>query len=147
MAAQTDIPLVYTTDDPEALKRELGRLAAALATYHAGVTGQAHAGVVQRRFTKRPINDPKAAFWQITPVSLSSADAVHKIALPPPDVRNAGLVLAVLRKTALGTISLSSPGCLINGFTTVELVSAIACTWVTFDGEDYYGPPGALWGV
>lgn len=146
MAAQTSIPLAFTTDDPEALKRELERLAAALTTYFAGITGQPHAALVQRRLQLRPLNDRTAAFGYITPVSLSKSTDVLPISLPPPDPKNTGLMLAVRRKSTLGTVKLSSPGCLINGFSSVELSGEVALTPIWFDDGNYYAPPGAVWG-
>ena len=147
MAAQTSIPLAFHTDDPEALKRELERMASVLTTYFASITGQPHAALVQRRLQKRPINDQAAAFGYITPVSLAKATDILPVSLPRPDPRNAGLMLAIRRDSALGTVKLSSPGCLVNGFSIAELSSEVAMTPIWFDGENYYAPPGALWGV
>jgi hypothetical protein len=147
MAAQTSLPLTFNTDDPAALKRELERMAAALSTYFSGLTGQQHAAVVQRRLTKRPLNDTKAVFGEITPVTLARATDVLVISLPRPDVRNAGLYCVILRTTTIGTIKLSAPGCLVNGFSVVEVSSDAGFVWVLFDGENYYTEPGAAWGV
>ena len=147
MAAQTSIPLTFDTSDPEALKRELERTAAALAAYFATLTGQPHATVVQRRLTKRPLNDASAAFWQITPVALANASDIHRISLPRPDPRMAGMPCVILRKGTLGTIKVSAPGCLINGFTLVEQVNDAGLVAYTFDGENYYTEPGATWGT
>lgn len=146
MAAQTDIPLSFTTDDPVVLKRELERLASSLTGYFGGLTGQQHAAVVQRRLTNRRLNDTTAAFGQITPVSLANAAAVLRVSLPRADPRNAGLLLVIRRDTTLGTIYLSAPGCLVNGFAIVEVSAEIAATTLIFDGENYYAPPGSVWG-
>jgi hypothetical protein len=147
MAAQSGIPLTFHTDDPSALKRELERLAASLAAYFGGLTGNQHAAVVQRRLTKRRLNDTTAAFGQITPVSLSKTTDILRISAPPPDPRNAGLLFVVRRDSEIGTIKLSSPGCLVNGFSLVELSSDVGFVWVLFDGENYYTEPGAAWGT
>jgi hypothetical protein len=147
MGAQTDLPSTFHTDDPAMLKRELERVTSSLEAYLGGITGHPHAAVVQRRFTKRPLNDTKAAFWQITPVALVNSTDVHRISLPRPDPRNAGLVVAILRKSAAGTINLSAPDATVNGFAMVELSAAVGMYIGWFDGEDYYFPPGNVWGV
>ena len=46
-----------------------------------------------------------------------------------------------------GSILLSSPGCLVNGFASVELAAAVGWYEVRFDGENYFTAPGAAWGV
>lgn len=147
MPAQTSIPLAFHTDDPDRLKSELERLVSVLATYFAGITGKPHAALVQRRLEKRPLNDATAAFGFITPVSLSKSTDVLRISLPRPDPRNAGLMLAIRRDSTTGTVKLSAPDCLVNGFEIVDLVGDVAMTPIWFDGENYYGPPGALWGT
>ncbi len=141
MAAQVSIPLSLPRD-PEAQRRELERMTAALSTYFAGFTGQPHAGTVARRYKKRPLNDTKAAFWEITPVALPNSTDELVIALPPPDPRNAGLKLIVARQTTTGTIVLSAAGCLINGQKTVEVVNELGFVEGLFDGENYLTPPG-----
>ncbi len=148
MAAQVSIPLTYP-EDPKLLRRELERQAASLSTYFSGITGQAHAGVVARRYVKRKVNDTTAAFWQITPVSLPNTTDVLDISLPRPDVRNAGLELVIIRQTTTGTVNLSSPGCTVNGVTIATLVNDLGFYPVMFDGENYYTLPGATnteWG-
>ncbi len=142
MAAQTDIPLRFP-EDPKAQRRELERMAASLTSYFAGITGHPHAGVVARRYTKRPQNDTKAAFWQMTPVALPGATDVHTVSLPPPDVRNAGLETIVIRQTTTGTIHLSGSGALVNGLPTATLVNDLGYYAVLFDGANYYTPPGS----
>lgn len=147
MAAQNGIPLTWNVENPVQLKRDLDRLSSVLAAYHATLTGQPHAAQVQARLQMLPLNTPKASFGFITPVSLAKTTDVLNIALPRPDPRNAGLIFAIRRSSTVGTIILSAAGCLANGFTDVELSSEIACTVGLFDGENYYFPPGSVWGV
>ena len=147
MSARQGFPLSFTVDDPVRLKSDLDRLGAFLATYFSSLTGPVEQAQVQRRLQKLPLNSARAAFGFITPVSLSNATDVLRIALPRPDVRNAGLLLAISRSRTEGTIKLSAPGCTVNGFDFVELVNDIAFTWVMFDGENYLTTPGAAWGT
>ncbi len=142
MAAQADIPLRFP-EEPKAQRRELERMASSISTYFSGITGHPHAGVVPRRYTKRPLNDTKAAFWQMTPVSLPDDDAEHTVSLPPPDPRNAGLKTIVSRATTTGTVYLSAPHpSLINGQRVVALTNEISFVEVLFDGENYLTQPG-----
>lgn len=142
MAAQTDLPTTFHTDDPAMLKRELERMASSLAAYFSGFTGHPHAGVVQRRFTKRKLNDTTAAFWEITPVSLPTDDHELRISLPRPDPRNAGLMAIISRDTPTGLVYLSAPGCNVNGLVLAQLVNDVGFVWVLFDGQNYYTNPG-----
>ena len=147
MPAQTSIPLAFHTDDPDRLKSELERLVSVLTTYFAGITGKPHAALVQRRLQKRPLNDTTAAFGYITPVSLVNSTDVLRISLPRPDPRNAGLMLAISRDSTAGTVELSAPNCLVNGFEIAELMGDIAMTPIWFSGANYFAPPGTLWGT
>lgn len=139
------IPLTFHPDNPELFKREMDTLASSLQAYFATLTGPQHAATVQRRMQSLPLNSTKAAFGFWTPVSLVNDSDVHTISLPPPDPRNAGLVAAVVRKATPGTIKLSAPDALVNGFEVVELPNAVGRYELLFDGENYYADGGATW--
>lgn len=147
MSSRQGFPLSFTVDDPVRLKTDLDRLVTFLQAYFASLTGPAQQVQVAPRLRKLGLNAERAAFGFITPVNLPKSTDALSIALPPPDPRNAGLIAYVSRSTTTGTIKLSSPGCLVNGFTSVELSNEIAATPVLFDGENYLAPPGAVWGV
>jgi hypothetical protein len=141
MATQRSIPLAFHTDNPAALKRELEEMASVLAPYFSALSGAQHTSVVQKRFSNRPINSTTAAFGEVCRISLVEGQ-VLKIALPPPDPRNAGLLIGIRRKTAEGQVFLSSPGCTVNGLDIAKLTSAPSFVLIEFDGEDYYTTPG-----
>lgn len=147
MSARQGFPLSFTVDNPVRLKTDLDRLVTWLAAYAASLTGPIQQVQVAPRLRKLPLNSTRASFGFITPVNLSNAADVLPIALPRPDPQNAGLIAYVSRSTTTGTIALSSPGCLVNGFDSVELSNEIAATPFLFDGENYLAPPGAVWGV
>jgi len=141
MATQQDIPLAWHPEDPQQLKRELEGMSATLRPYFTALTGRQFSSVVQKRFVNRPINDPVAAFGEVSRVSLVEGQ-ILKIALPRPDPRNAGLLIGVRRKTAGGNVFLSAPGCTVNGLDIARLTSAPSFVLIEFDGEDYYTTPG-----
>lgn len=143
MAAQSSIPLSFQTDDPKVLKRELERLASALAAYFGQLTGQSHAQVVEPRLRTLPLNSPKAAFGFVTPVALPNAADSLDISLPPPNPQNEGLKAHVVRKTVTGTIRLSAPGCLVNDQTVATIASPVGWYPVLFQGGNYYTQAGA----
>lgn len=141
MRLYSEIPLAFHTEDPIRLKQELESQAATLRPYFSAQTGRQSIAVVQKRFVNRPLNDTKAAFGEVCRVSLVDGQ-VLKIALPPPDPANAGLLIGIRRKTAAGQVFLSSPGCTVNGLTIVRLTNAACFVLIEFDGEDYYTAPG-----
>lgn len=143
MAAQSSIPLTFDTGNPEALKRELERLVAVLTTYFGQITGQPHGQVVRPRLRSLPLNSAKAAFGFITPVTLPNTTDVLDISLPPPDPRNDGLTLHVVRTTVTGTIHLSAPRCLVNGQAIATLVNSVGFFDVLFQNGNYYTGPDA----
>ncbi len=141
MATQQDIPLAFHPENPEMFKREIETMAAILRPYFSALTGRQSATVVQKRFVNRPINDDVAAFGEVSRFSLVDGQVV-KLKLPPPDVRNAGLLIGIRRATAAGHVYMSSPGCTVNGETIARLTSAPSFVIVEFDGENYYTTPG-----
>lgn len=147
MSARQGFPLSFTTDDPARLRTELVQLATFLQAYFASLTGPIQQVQVAPRLRKLSLNSTRAAFGFITPVTLVNSTDVLNIALPPPDPRNAGLILYISRSTAAGTINLASPGCTVNGFDSVELAASVAATPILFDGANYLAPPGAVWGM
>ena len=139
------IPLTFHPENPELFKREMDTLASSLQAYFATLTGPQHAAAVQRRFQALPLNSTKAAFGFWTPVSLVNESDVHRISLPPPDPRNAGLSTAVIRLATAGTIKLSAPDALVNGFAMVEVPNAVGFYQLWLDGENYYADGGSTW--
>lgn len=140
-STQQDIPLAFHPDNPAELKRELERMAATLRPYFSALTGRQSSSVVQKRFVNRPINSPVAAFGEVSRVSLVEGQ-ILKISLPPPDIRNAGLLIGFRRSSSTGNVFLSSPGCTVNGLDIARLTNAICFVLVEFDGENYYTTPG-----
>lgn len=145
MSAQARIPLTFNTGDPARLKADLERQAATLESYHQALTGPQQATVVQRRLQKGTLNGTYCAFGFWTPVALVNASDVLRISLPRKDPRNSGLPTAVLRQTTAGTIKVSAPDALVNGFAMVEIPNAIGFYMLWFDGENYYADGGATW--
>lgn len=143
MRSVAEIPLSFRTEDPKMLREDLERQATILRPYFGSLTGAQHTAVVQKRFLNRPINDAKAVFGEVCRVSLVEGQ-VLKIALPPPDPKNAGLLIGVRRKTSAGQAFLSAPGCLVSGFSVGKLTSAVCFVLIEFDGEDYYASPGGI---
>lgn len=141
MATQQGIPLAFHPEDPEQLKRELELLASTLAPYFSALTGRQNAAVVQKRFVNRPMNDPVAAFGEVTRISLIDGQ-VLKVSLPPPNPANAGLLIGFSRETGTGHVYLSSPGCTVNGLTIARLTSAPSFVLVEFNGSNYVTSPG-----
>lgn len=147
MSARQGFPISFTVNDPVRLKTDLDRLGSWLSAYTASLTGPPQQTQVAPRLQKLSLNSQRAAFGFITPVTLVKSTDVLPIALPPPDPRNAGLVLYISRTSTAGTITLAAPRCKVNGFDSVELSNEIAATPIMFDGENYLAPPGAVWGV
>ena len=143
MRTQQEIPASFRTGDPKMLQEDLERMASTLRPYFSALSGRQSASVVQKRFVNRPLNDTKAAFGEVCRVSLVEGQ-VLKIALPPPDPANAGLLIGIRRKTSAGNVFLSSPGCLIGGFDIAKLTNGVCFVLVEFDGEDYYPSPGGV---
>lgn len=141
MATQQDIPLSFRTDDPRMLREDLERMASTLRPYFSAMTGRQSASVVQKRFVNLEINATKASFGFVCRVSLIDGQ-VLKIALPPPDPANAGLLIGIVRKTSGGQAFLSAPGCAVNGLAIARLTNAPSFVLCEFDGEDYYTTPG-----
>jgi len=147
MAAQSRIPLAFDVSEPKKLQGDLVRLATSLEDYHGGLTGPQQNAVLVRKPVKRRLNDTTVAFGEFTPVALVNSTDVHALKLPRPDPKSAGLSAYVARRATPGTITVSSPGATINGFTTVELAAAVGLYEFFFDGENYLTPPGSVWGV
>lgn len=141
MSTQQDIPLSFRTDDPRMLREDLERQAAILRPYFSVLSGRQSAAIVQKRFVNRPVNDTKAAFGEVCRVALVDGQ-VLKIEFPPPDPRNAGLLIGIRRKTATGQVFLAAPECTVNGLDIARLTSAPSFVLIEFDGEDYYTSPG-----
>ena len=146
MAAPLSIPLTFRdVENPDMLREDLERLAAAVYAYSQGLTGQQHAAVVQRRLIMGTTGAEKVSFGEVAIVSLTDG-AVLNIQLPRPDIRNAGLLIGVRREATTGTIHLSSPGALVNGYSSVAVINEIGLVLGMFDGADYYFPPGTVSG-
>lgn len=147
MAAQSRIPLTFNVSDPKRLRTDLERQSATLEEYHATLTGPQQNAVLVRKPVKRRLNDTTAAFGEFTPVGLVNDTDVITVSLPRPDPRNAGLRAYIVRRATPGTIRVTSPGATINGFGAVELAASVGLYVFFFDGEHYFTPPGAVWGV
>lgn len=141
MRPNVEIPLSFRTDDPRLLREDLSSMASTLRPYFSALTGGQSAAVVQKRFQNLAINSTKASFGFVCRISLVDGQ-VLKIALPPPDPANAGLLIGFSRKTSGGHVFLSSPGCTVNGLTIARLTSAPSFVLCEFDGEDYLTTPG-----
>lgn len=147
MSAQSRIPLTFDVSDPKRLRTDLERQSATLEAYHSTLTGPQQSAVLVRKPKKRRLNDTTAAFGEFTPIDLANADTVHRVSLPRPDVRFAGLTAYIVRRSGLGTILVTSPGATINGFDSVELASAVGLYSFFLDDEGYFTQPGSTWGV
>lgn len=147
MNAQARIPLTFNVADPKRLRTDLERQSSTLEAYHATLTGPQQNAVLVRKPVKRRLNDTTAAFGEFTPIGLVNDTDVIRVSLPRPDPRNAGLTAYIVRRATPGTINVTSPGATINGFVMVEVAAAVGQYEFFFDGENYFTPPGAVWGV
>jgi hypothetical protein len=140
MGQKIDIPLVYTTTDPNALARDLNRLAKGIDQY----TLQA---AKDFRLIPDPLTTPVLAFDMTTRIALNSGDNLV-LQLPQPDVKNGQRALYIKRETIVGNCIIKGVGCTINGRSSKLLPAAPGLYTITFDGANYFSNPqlAADWG-
>jgi hypothetical protein len=133
MPAQVDIPKRFTTADPEALRRELERLAQSLDVYTRGL-----ADLFTPRYTAIPQLNPRSlVLGMVARANLIDGDTLS-IQMPPPDRKNFGKRCAILRETTTGLIRLHGGPALIGVESQYQLANDIHFVEFLLDDGAWY---------
>ena len=125
------IPKLFRTDDPAALKEDLGRFAESLDAYVRNIPNVlAPIPVLTNQATG------KLSFGQVVRAAPVGGQSLVFL-LPPPDPVNIGKRCGIRRSGVTGEILVYASGCLVAGQTNFRLRNDVHLAEFLFDG-DYY---------